>query len=69
VQQFLVCFCVLVVFPAALLHTVRLVVRLQYQFTRSWQGFGKIRPRVELSPYQHRADARTTRPRVGLSIL
>jgi len=34
--QFLVCFCVLVVFPAALLHTVRLVGRLQYQFTRSW---------------------------------
>jgi len=24
------------VFPAALPHTVRLVRRLQYQFTRSW---------------------------------
>ena len=30
-------FCVLVVFPAALPHTVRLVRRLQYQFTRSWK--------------------------------
>jgi len=29
-------FCVLVVFPAALPYTVRLVRRLQYQFTRSW---------------------------------
>ena len=29
-------FCVLVVFPAALPHIVRLARRLQYQFTRSW---------------------------------
>jgi len=31
-----VSFCVLVVFPAALPYTVRLVIRLQYQFTCSW---------------------------------
>jgi len=31
-----VCFCVQGVFPAALPYTVRLVRRLQYQFTRSW---------------------------------
>jgi len=37
-------------FPAALPHTVRLVRKLQYQFT----GLGKTWPRVELSTYQHR---------------
>ena len=31
-----VCFCVLDVFPVARLHTVRLVRRMQFQFTWSW---------------------------------
>jgi len=44
-------FCVLGVFPATLPHTVRLVRRLQYQFTV--QCLGKTRP-IELSTFQHR---------------
>ena len=60
-------FCVLVVFPAALLHTVRLLRRLQYQFTRSWLDLVLVRPgRVSNStPTSTEADTLTTRPRAG----
>jgi len=68
-------FCVLIVFPAALPYTVRLVTRLQYQFTRSWYDPAKSRP-VDLPapkrthlPLHHGLVRATTAVRQGTMVV